>query len=159
MYRGTLLQIAAPLIPISLFWMAWTSGSSIHWMASTAAGVPFGLGIIGTWSMESRIGVATDLVFFLTGKPPGCINSTILYLSDTYTIYAASCFSANSVFRYCAGAGLPLAGSMFTTLGLSWAISLLGFLALACAPLPFLFFVGRNALFLFPWFTWSGNLR
>lgn len=60
------------------------------------------------------------------------------YLVDAFTIFAASSLAANTVVRSVAGAVLPLAGlSMYDALGLGWGNSLLGFIALALAPLPF----------------------
>lgn len=62
------------------------------------------------------------------------------YLIDAYTIYAASVIAANTVLRSLLGALLPLAGpSMYKALGLGWGNSLLGFVALALVPLPFVF--------------------
>lgn len=64
------------------------------------------------------------------------------YLVDAYTIYAASAMAANTVFRSLAGAVLPLAGRpMYQKLGLGWGNSLLGFIALALAPLPVVFYL------------------
>lgn len=60
------------------------------------------------------------------------------YLVDAFTVFAASSLAANTVVRSVAGAVLPLAGlSMYDALGLGWGNSLLGFIALALAPLPF----------------------
>ena len=62
-----------------------------------------------------------------------------MYLVDAFTIYAASALAANTVVRSIAGAVLPLAGlRMYDALGMGWGNSLLGFIALAIAPLPFL---------------------
>jgi hypothetical protein len=62
------------------------------------------------------------------------------YLIDAYTIYSASAIAANTVLRSLLGALLPLAGpSMYDALGLGWGNSLLGFIALALVPTPFVF--------------------
>ncbi len=62
-----------------------------------------------------------------------------LYLVDAFSIYAASALAANTVVRSIAGAILPLAGlSMYSALGAGWGNSLLGFIALAMIPIPFL---------------------
>lgn len=62
------------------------------------------------------------------------------YLIDAYTVYSASVVAANTVLRSLLGALLPLAGpSMYSALGLGWGNSLLGFIGLACVPLPFVF--------------------
>ncbi|GES63684.1 MFS general substrate transporter [Aspergillus terreus] len=109
--------IGAISLPVGLFWFAWTNGPSVHWMASVAAGVPFGFGMV--------------MVFL----------PVLNYLVDAYTIYAASVIAANSAARSIFGAAFPLfAGSMYEGLGIHWASSLLAFLALACVPLPFLFY-------------------
>ncbi|RMZ77224.1 hypothetical protein DV738_g4550, partial [Chaetothyriales sp. CBS 135597] len=62
------------------------------------------------------------------------------YLIDSYTIYAASVLAANSVLRSLFGAAFPLFTTyMYKNLGIHWASSIPGFLALACIPFPFLF--------------------
>lgn len=109
--------IASIAIPVGLFWFAWSNYPSIHWMASIAAGVPFGFGMV--------------LVFL------GIMN----YLIDAYTIFAASVLAANSVLRSCFGAAFPLFTSyMYDSLGIHWASSIPAFLALVCVPFPFLFY-------------------
>lgn len=104
-------------LPVGLFWFAWTNGPEIHWMASIAAGVPFGFGMV--------------LVFL----------SSLNYLIDSYTIFAASVLAASAVLRSCFGAAFPLFTSyMYNSLGIHWASSIPAFLALACVPFPFLFY-------------------
>lgn len=62
------------------------------------------------------------------------------YLVDCFTIYAASAMAATTVLRSAVAALLPMAGqSMYKTLGYGWGNSLLGFIALALVPVPFLF--------------------
>ncbi|KAL7415965.1 major facilitator superfamily domain-containing protein [Mrakia frigida] len=110
-------MLGSILLPVSLFWMAWTSNPSIHWLAPTSAGVFYGCGMLGM------------------------MGSVMMYLADTYTIYSASVFAANSVIRYVLGAIFPLFGQiMFTKLTTPWSLTLLGFIALACTPLPFVFY-------------------
>ncbi|GAB7323894.1 hypothetical protein MBLNU13_g07326t1 [Cladosporium sp. NU13] len=109
--------VGALAVPIGLFWFAWTNGPNIHWIVSIIAGAPFGFG--------------TVLIFL------GVMN----YLIDTYTIYAASVLAANSVLRSLFGAAFPLfTTDMYANLGIHWAASVPAFLALACVPLPFLFY-------------------
>ncbi|KAI2632219.1 MFS general substrate transporter [Hypoxylon sp. NC1633] len=104
-------------LPIGLFWFAWTNAPEVHWMASIAAGVPFGFGMV--------------LVFL----------SIMNYLIDSYTIFAASVLAANSVLRSLFGAAFPLfTTQMYDRLGIHWASSIPAFLALACVPFPFLFY-------------------
>ncbi|KAF2099054.1 MFS general substrate transporter [Rhizodiscina lignyota] len=107
---------AALLIPIGLFIYGWTAQFGVHWI------VP----IIGTSFVG--LGLITTFMPIMT------------YLIDAYTIYSASCIAANTVLRSLLGALLPLAGpSMYSALGLGWGNSLLGFVALAMAPLPIIF--------------------
>ena len=62
------------------------------------------------------------------------------YLVDAYTLHAASALAANTVLRSTVGALLPLAGpSMYARFGLGWGNSILGFIAVALTPMPFLF--------------------
>ncbi|OJJ64970.1 hypothetical protein ASPSYDRAFT_39759 [Aspergillus sydowii CBS 593.65] len=109
--------IGAIALPVGLFWFAWTNSPSVHWMSSIAAGVPFGFGM--------------PLVFLPVSN----------YLVDTYTIYAASVVAANTLLRSTFGAAFPLfTGYMFEDLGIHWGASVPAFLALACAPIPFLLY-------------------
>lgn len=92
--RLTICIVGGVSIPIGLFWFAWTNYPSIHWMASIAAGVPFGFGMV--------------LVFL------GIMN----YLIDAYTIFAASVLAANAVLRSLFGAAFPLfTTQMYNNLG------------------------------------------
>ncbi|KAI9934833.1 hypothetical protein ASPWEDRAFT_117724 [Aspergillus wentii DTO 134E9] len=105
-------------LPIGLFWFAWTNSPSIHWMASVAAGAPFGFGMV--------------LVFL----------SVFNYLIDSYTIFAASVLAANSALRSLFGAAFPLFTTyMYQNLGIHWASSIPAFLALACVPCPIIFYM------------------
>lgn len=110
-------MVGGVAIPIGLFWFAWTNGPNIQFMASIAAGVPFGFG--------------TVLVFL----------SVLNFLIDGYIIFAASVLAANAVLRSLFGAVFPLfTPYMYQGLGIHWASSIPAFLALACTPLPFLFY-------------------
>ncbi|KAH6652576.1 putative MFS multidrug transporter [Truncatella angustata] len=110
-------MIGSIALPIGLFWFAWTNYPSIHWMASIAAGVPFGFGMV--------------LVFL----------SILNYLIDSYTIFAASVLAANAVLRSLFGAAFPLFTTyMYKDLGIHWASTIPAFLALICVPFPFLFY-------------------
>ncbi|KAF5639070.1 hypothetical protein F52700_4239 [Fusarium sp. NRRL 52700] len=105
-------------IPVGLFWFAWTNYPSIHWIVSIMAGAPFGFGMV--------------LVFL----------SIMNYLVDGYTIFAASVLAANSILRSLFGAAFPLfTVQMYDNLGLHWASTVPAFLALACVPFPYLFYI------------------
>ncbi|CAL3973527.1 unnamed protein product [Diplocarpon coronariae] len=106
------------LLPIGLFWFAWTSSPNITWVPQAVAGIPIGWGI---------------LMIFLQG---------LNYIIDVYMWHANSAIAANTLLRSVAGAGFPLfATAMYHTLGVAWATSLLGFLCVAMMPAPILFFL------------------
>ncbi|CZR54366.1 probable mfs-multidrug-resistance transporter [Phialocephala subalpina] len=110
-------MIGSCVLPIGLFWFAWTNGPSIHWSVSIIATAPFGFGMV--------------LVFL----------SIMNYLIDAYVIYAASVLAANSVLRSLFGAAFPLFTTyMYQNLGIHWASSIPAFLSLGCVPFPFLFY-------------------
>lgn len=135
-YRLPPMIPGALFVPLALFMYGWTAEKHDPWI------VP----IIGT----SFLGVGM-LIAFVSAKLiaiPFCIvltsfqMTTSTYLVDAYTIYSASAIAANTVFRSLIGAILPMAGpSMYAALGLGWGNSLLGFIALALAPLPIVFYL------------------
>lgn len=62
------------------------------------------------------------------------------YLVDVFTVHAASAMAANTVLRSLFASVIPLAGpTMYKQLGYGWGASTLGFIALACVPIPFWF--------------------
>lgn len=62
------------------------------------------------------------------------------YLVDVFTAYAASAMAANTVLRSLFASLIGLGGEkMYNVLGLGWGNSLLGFVAVAMIPIPFLF--------------------
>lgn len=110
--------IGAVLLPIGLFWFAWTSNPNISWVPQVIAGIPTGAGV---------------LLIFLQG---------LSYIIDVYLMHANSALAANTLVRSVAGGGFPLfAVAMYHTLGVDWATSLLGFLTVAFLPVPVLFYV------------------
>uniref|UniRef100_A0A0B7JYG0 Major facilitator superfamily (MFS) profile domain-containing protein n=1 Tax=Bionectria ochroleuca TaxID=29856 RepID=A0A0B7JYG0_BIOOC len=108
--------VCAALAPLGLFLYGWTATKKIHWI------VP----IIGS----AFLGAASFTI----------IMPSLAYLVDAYTPYAASATAAAIVSRSLLGALLPLAGnSMYDALGVGWGTSLLGFIAVAFAPIPLVF--------------------
>ncbi|KAK4686917.1 hypothetical protein P7C73_g3195, partial [Tremellales sp. Uapishka_1] len=123
------------LIVIGLGGFAGVDGPSIHWIAPILFGIPFGCGMV---------------TVFL---------SVLVYLVDSYTIYAASVLAANSVLRSLFGAAFPLftrqmyvayqlaawcstdfTSARYARLGIHWAASIPAFLALACIPFTVVFY-------------------
>lgn len=110
-------MVGGIFIPVGIFWFAWTNSPSIPWPASVVAGSFFGFGMLLVWSSVSN------------------------YLADAYKVYASSTLAGQVVMRSIFGAVFPLfTGYMFRGIGLHWAASVPGFIALACAPLPFVFY-------------------
>lgn len=63
------------------------------------------------------------------------------YLVDAYLMFAASAIAGNTFLRSLCGAGFPLfARQMFEGMGIQWASTLLGCVALVLAPIPFIFY-------------------
>lgn len=120
---------SGPLIAIGLFWSAWTSRRDILWISPALSGISYGLGYILNF------------------------NSLLNYLVDSYSSYASSSNAASSFTRQLMGAALPFAATpMYKTLGIAWASSLLGFLAIGMGLFPFLFWIyGERILMKSEW--------
>jgi DHA1 family multidrug resistance protein-like MFS transporter len=101
-----------------LFWFGWSGyRSDIHWIVPTLSGLLTGFGLLS---------------IFL---------QSLNYLIDAYLMFAASAVAANTFCRSLAGAGFPLfAVFMFDGMGIQWAGTLLGFVALALVPIPIAFY-------------------
>ena len=109
--------LGSVLLPVGLFWFAWTNGPAVHWVVPIVASGFFAAGLV--------------LVFL----------ALLTYLIDSYTVFAASVLASNSVLRSLFGAAFPLFTTyMYKDLGLHWASSIPAFLALACVPAPVLFY-------------------
>ncbi|KAL4862166.1 hypothetical protein BDV12DRAFT_190614 [Aspergillus spectabilis] len=103
------------LTVISLFWLAWTASPTIHWIAPVLSGLLFGIGY------------------------QSIFTSLLIYLTDAYKIYSASALASSVILRSIMGAALPVAAKpMYEALGVGWATSLVGFVSLACVPIPYI---------------------
>ncbi|KAL8736600.1 MAG: hypothetical protein Q9181_002323 [Wetmoreana brouardii] len=100
-----------------LFWFGWSGYQpSTHWIVPTLSGILTGFGLLS---------------IFL---------QALNYLVDAYLMFAASAIAANTFLRSICGAVFPLFSTyMFKALGVNWAGSLLGFVALALVPIPIVF--------------------
>jgi hypothetical protein len=105
-------------LPAGLFWFAWTAKEDISWASPAAAMIPFAWGVL--------------CVFI----------STMQYIADAYhNTVVASAASANALARYGFASVFPLFTiQMYEKLGIGWATSLLGFVALALMPVPWVLF-------------------
>ncbi|KAH8706122.1 citrinin biosynthesis transporter CtnC [Phaeosphaeriaceae sp. PMI808] len=109
--------VGSIVLPVGLFWFAWTSDPNITWVPQVLSAALIGLGC---------------MVPFWQG---------VSYLIDCYGFYANSALAVNTFFRSLAGAFFPLfTHAMYKNLGVPWATSLLGFLCVAFLPVPVLFY-------------------
>ncbi|KAI0050469.1 MFS polyamine transporter [Auriscalpium vulgare] len=112
-------MVGGPLLVVGIFWLGWTGQyPGVRWYVPMLSTIP--------------IGVSVNCIFM----------SFLSYLVDTYLMYAASAFAANTVIRSAVGAAFPLfTYQMFEgTLQVNWACTLLGGIAFLLAPMPFLFY-------------------
>jgi MFS family permease len=79
-------MFGAPAVPISLFWMGWTTYPEVSYWSPLVASVLFGYGI---------------LCIFI---------STYQYIIDSYEIYAASALASLTLIRYVAAGGMVVVG-------------------------------------------------
>ncbi|KAG9250225.1 major facilitator superfamily domain-containing protein [Emericellopsis atlantica] len=116
-YRLPPSMYACWLIPMGIFWFGWTADYHCHWILPILGTGVFGVGVVIL------------------------MMSMAVYVVDAFDVYAASATAATTVLRSLLGALLPLGGrDLFDNLGMGWGSSLLGFLALAMTPLPFIFY-------------------
>lgn len=89
----------------------------IHWIVPTLSGLFTGFGLMS---------------IFL---------QALNYLVDAYLMFAASAIAGNTFLRSLCGAGFPLfARQMFEGMGIQYASTLLGCVAVVLAPIPFIFY-------------------
>ena len=77
-------MLGSVLVPIGMFWFAFTGYRSVPWIVPILAGIPFGWGVV--------------LVF----------SSVFNYLVDAYRDWSASAMAANTFLRCVMAAGFPL---------------------------------------------------
>ncbi|KAF4778836.1 putative MFS transporter [Colletotrichum scovillei] len=115
--RVSVVCIGAVLLAVGQLWFAWTCRPGTHWIVPIIAGVPYGAGNACTFIYANN------------------------YMAQSYGVYAASALAGNMVVRSIMGACLPLAGpSMYKTLGLNWAGTLLGLIEMLCVSIPVAFY-------------------
>jgi multidrug resistance protein len=116
-YRLPPLIPGSFIIPVGLFLYGWSAEKHTHWIVPIIGTLFVGFGLLATFMPIQT------------------------YLVDAFTIHAASAIAASTVLRSLAGTFLPLAGpKLYAALGLGWGNSLLGFIAVALAPLSWIFF-------------------
>ncbi|KAI9711473.1 MAG: hypothetical protein M1820_002036 [Bogoriella megaspora] len=115
--RLLLMVVGSIAMPVGLFVYGWTLRSGVHWILPIIGTTFIGLGLLMT-----QIPAQT-------------------YLVDAFSLHAASATAALFILRTSSGTALPLAGPpLYSSLGLGWGNSLLGFIALIFIPLPLLLY-------------------
>ena len=118
-YRLLLAMFGTWCMPVSLFWGAWTAYKSVSPWSLIVGQFVFGIGALC------------------------CFNSSYMYVIDVYTVNAASPLAALVFLRYIvAGAGsVMFTRPMFDGMGIHWAMSFLGFIAIAVSLVPIVFYI------------------
>ncbi|KAI5795283.1 MFS multidrug transporter [Geopyxis carbonaria] len=116
--RIVLVCFASVIIPLSIFWFAWTCVPvSIHWIWPILSGVPYGLG---------------NVFVFLHANN---------YLVTSYDVFAASAMAGNAVTRSILGGVMPIFGPiMYHRLGPNIAATIVACIATALIPIPWVFY-------------------
>jgi MFS family permease len=115
-HRLYMMCIGGFFVPAGLFIYGWCTEYHTHFIIPILATGLIGFGLLMTFMPATT------------------------YLVDVFTLHAASAMAATTVLRSLFGAFLPLSGKqMYGTLGYGWGNSLLGFVAAAMIPIPYLF--------------------
>lgn len=115
-YRLWSAIIAAPFLPISLFWIGWTNYSDISYWNGLAGAALFG------WSLN------------------GIFVAVYQYIIDSYETESSSALSSITFMRYIVAGGMVIADmKMYETLGVHWTMTMLGCVGIVLTPLPLLF--------------------
>ncbi|PYI11993.1 MFS general substrate transporter [Aspergillus sclerotiicarbonarius CBS 121057] len=108
----------APAVPISLFWMGWTSNPEISIWSPLVASVFFGYGI--------------TTIFIVS----------YMYLIDSYDTYAASALGFLVFTRYAVAGGVTVAGGpIYRAIGVQYTLTILGSISAVMAVVPYLLYI------------------
>jgi MFS family permease len=109
--------VAAPLLPVSLFWLGWTNYASVSIWSGLGACFVFGA-------------VATAVYV-----------SCYEYIIDSYGEHAAVALASITMARYLVAGGMVIAARpMYEGIGVHWVCTLLGCIAVVLAPAPLVFY-------------------
>ncbi|KAF2435692.1 MFS general substrate transporter [Tothia fuscella] len=116
-YRLPLANLGSILIPLSLFWFAWTVEFHAHWLITISSTFFYGIGQVMI------------------------MNTVQNYYIDSFEKFAASAIAAGALFRSIFGGIVPLlAPGLFDKLGYGWGISVFAFVGVLLAPAPIVFY-------------------
>lgn len=108
--------VAAPLLPISLFWLGWGNRSSVSIWSSLGACFVFGVALIAIYV------------------------SSYEYIIDSYGDHAAIALASITMVRYLIAGGMVMAARpLYSGIGVQWTMTFLGSIAVVLAPAPLVF--------------------
>lgn len=108
--------IAAPLLPIALFWLGWTNYRSVPDWSGLGACFLFGMILIALYV------------------------SSYEYIVDSYREHSAIALASITMARYLIAGGMVIATRpMYEGIGVHWTMTWLGSVAVLLAPAPLLF--------------------
>lgn len=118
-WRLPISMVGGVLFSGGLFWFGWTGYTgNVPWIVPVLSGLFTGFGIFS---------------IFL---------SLLNYIVDAYLMFAASAIAANTFMRSIFGGIFPLfATYMFNGMGIQWASTLIGCVAVVLAPMPVFFYL------------------
>lgn len=116
------MMLGSVVFAAGMFIFGWTSPRDVHWIGPQIGAACMGFG------------------FFTI------FQAALNYLIDTFQKVSASAVAANTFLRSVFAGCFPLfVNPMFHRLGINWASSLLGFVAVGLIPIPYLFYIfGRR---------------
>ncbi|KII89830.1 hypothetical protein PLICRDRAFT_40003 [Plicaturopsis crispa FD-325 SS-3] len=114
--RLKLTLLGCIIMPVSLFWFAWTSGSETHWIWPVLAGVPFGFSnLLIFWSFNA-------------------------YTTATYMVYASSALGCNTFARSLLASFLPVVShKILSSVGSKWGVTIFAMFSFVLVPIPLIF--------------------
>ena len=108
--------VAAPFLPISLFWLGWADFSTVSIWCNLTACFVFGVVLIAMYV------------------------SSYEYIVDSYGDHAAIALASITMCRYLIAGGMVIAARpMYEGIGTHWSLSFLGIIAAILTPAPFAF--------------------
>ena len=121
-----------------LFWFGWSGyRADIHWIVPTLSGLMTGFGLLSIFLQALNYLVDAYLMLYVS-SPPNLAHRKPPQPNTSRS--AASAIAANTFLRSIAGAVFPLFSMyMFSALGVNWAGTLLGCVALILVPIPVVF--------------------
>jgi hypothetical protein len=109
--------VNAPLLPIALFWLGWSSNPNIPIWSCLGACFLFGIILIAIYV------------------------SSYEYVVDSYGDHSAIALASITMVRYLIAGGMTMAARpMYEGIGVHWTLTLLGCIAVILAPAPLMFY-------------------